>query len=40
MIEIAQKAHRENTTLKQAAVTLGYVTENEFDEWVNPKDMI
>ncbi len=38
--EIAQKAHRENTTLKQAAVTLGYVTENEFDEWVNPKDMI
>lgn len=38
--EIAQKAHRKNTTLKQAAVTLGYVTENEFDEWVNPKDMI
>ncbi|BCY29211.1 class II fumarate hydratase [Flavobacterium okayamense] len=38
--EIAQKAHHENTTLKQAAVSLGYVTENEFDEWVNPKNMI
>ena len=38
--EIAQKAHHENTTLKQAAVALGYVTEKEFDEWVNPKDMI
>lgn len=38
--EIAQKAHHENTTLKQAAVALGYVTEQEFDEWVNPNDMI
>ncbi|MEZ4787831.1 MAG: class II fumarate hydratase [Flavobacterium haoranii] len=38
--EIAQKAHHENTTLKQAAVALGYVTEKEFEEWVNPKDMI
>src|SRR5690606_18373087 len=38
--EIAQKAHRENTTLKQAAIALGYVTSEEFDDWVNPKDMI
>lgn len=38
--EIAQKAHHEDTTLKQAAVALGYVTEKEFDEWVNPKNMI
>lgn len=38
--EIAQKAHQENTTLKEAAITLGYVTSEEFDEWVNPKDMI
>ena len=38
--EIAQKAHHENTTLKQAAIALGYLTEKEFEEWVNPKDMI
>ena len=38
--EIAQKAHHENTTLKQAAIALGYVTSGEFDEWVNPKEMI
>lgn len=38
--EIAQKAHHENTTLKQAAIALGYVTSEEFDKWVNPKDMI
>ncbi|MEO6681184.1 MAG: class II fumarate hydratase [Ginsengibacter sp.] len=38
--EIAQKAHKENTTLKEIAVKLGYVTEEEFDEWVNPKDMV
>ena len=38
--EIAQKAHHENTTLKQAAIALGYVTSEEFDEWVNPKEMI
>ncbi|MBD3723795.1 MAG: class II fumarate hydratase [Flavobacteriaceae bacterium] len=38
--EIAQKAHHEDTTLKQAAIALGFLTEQEFDEWVNPKDMI
>lgn len=38
--EIAQKAHKENITLKEAAITLGYVTSEEFDKWVNPKDMI
>jgi fumarate hydratase, class II len=38
--EIAQKAHKENTTLKEMAVKLGYVTPEEFDEWVNPKDMV
>ena len=38
--EIAQKAHHKNTTLKQAAIALGYVTSEEFDKWVNPKDMI
>ncbi|MEO8763301.1 MAG: class II fumarate hydratase [Ginsengibacter sp.] len=38
--EIAQKAHRENTTLKEMAVKLGYVTPEQFDEWVVPKDMV
>jgi fumarate hydratase class II len=38
--EIAQKAHKENTTLKEMAVKLGYVTEAQFDEWVNPKNMV
>lgn len=38
--EIAQKAHAEHTTLKEMAVKLGYVTPEQFDEWVNPKDMV
>jgi fumarate hydratase, class II len=38
--EIAQKAHKENTTLKEMAVKLRYVTPEQFDEWVNPKDMV
>ena len=38
--EIAQKAHKENTTLKEMAVKLGYVTPEQFDEWVDPKDMV
>lgn len=38
--EIAQKAHKEGTTLKQMAVKLGYLTEQEFDEWVVPKNMV
>ncbi len=38
--EIAQKAHKENTTLKEMAVKLGYVTSEQFDEWVNPNDMV
>jgi fumarate hydratase class II len=38
--EIAQKAHKENTTLKEMAVKLGYVTPEEFDEWVNPSNMV
>lgn len=37
--EIAQKAHKEGTTLKQMAVKLGYVTEKQFDEWVKPEEM-
>jgi len=38
--EIAQKAHKENTTLKEMAVKLGYVTSEQFDEWVDPKKMV
>ncbi len=38
--EIAQKAHKEGTTLKEMAVRLGYVTEKEFDEWVVPSAMV
>ncbi|MEE9463665.1 MAG: class II fumarate hydratase, partial [Bacteroidales bacterium] len=37
--EIAKKAYTENTTLKKAALDLGYVTEVEFDEWVDPSKM-
>jgi fumarate hydratase class II len=38
--EIAQKAHKEGTTLKEMAVKLGYVTPEEFDEWVVPERMV
>ena len=37
--EIANKAHKENTTLKEASLSLGYLTEKEFDEWVRPELM-
>ncbi|CAB3653848.1 class II fumarate hydratase [Trinickia soli] len=37
--QIAKKAHKEGTTLKAAALTLGYLTEAQFDEWVRPEDM-
>jgi len=37
---IAKKAHREGTTLKEAAVKLGYVTGKQFDEWVRPEKMV
>jgi len=38
--EIANKAHEDGTTLKEAAVELGHLTEEQFDEWVQPKDMV
>ncbi|MDQ3681517.1 MAG: class II fumarate hydratase [Bacteroidota bacterium] len=38
--EIAQKAHKEGTTLKEMAVKLGYVTPEQFDEWVEPAKMV
>ena len=38
--EIAQKAHKEGTTLKEMAVKLGYVTPEDFDAWVVPANMV
>ena len=38
--EIANTAHKNGTTLKQEAINLGYVTSEEYDEWVDPKKMI
>ena len=37
--EIALKAHREDLTLKEAAMQLGYLSEEDFDRWVRPEDM-
>jgi fumarate hydratase class II len=38
--EIANTAHKNGTTLKEEAVKLGYLTEEQFDEWVKPEDMV
>lgn len=38
--KIAKKAHKEGTTLKQAAITLGLLTEEQFDAWVRPEQMV
>lgn len=37
---IAKKAHKEGTSLKEAAISLGHLTEDEFDSWVVPQDMV
>ena len=37
---IAKKAHKEGTSLREAAMALGLVTSAQFDEWVKPEDMI
>ncbi len=36
---IAKKAHKEGSTLKEAALALGYLTSEEFDKWVVPMEM-
>ncbi|WP_414163783.1 class II fumarate hydratase [Superficieibacter sp. BNK-5] len=38
--EIAKKAHKEGLTLKESALKLGYLTEEEFERWVRPQDMV
>jgi len=37
--KIAKKAHKEGTTLKASALSLGYLTSEEFDAWVKPEEM-
>ncbi|MFN7710662.1 MAG: class II fumarate hydratase [Holosporales bacterium] len=37
---IAKKAHQEGTSLKEAAMSLGLLTPQQFDAWVNPADMV
>ena len=38
--KIAKKAHADGTTLREAAVSLDLVTDEQFDEWVDPNKMI
>lgn len=38
--KIAKKAHKEGTTLKEAAISLGLLTEEQFAKWVKPEDML
>src|SRR5690606_18557986 len=38
--KIAKKAHKENKSLREAALELGLLTNEQFDEWVRPEDMI
>ena len=38
--EVAKKAHDENTSLKESIVSLGYMSEDEFDSLIDPKNMI
>ena len=38
--QIAKKAHKEGTTLREATLALGYLTEEQFEKYVNPKDMV
>jgi len=38
--KIAKTAHKNGTTLKEEAVNLGFLTSDEFDDWVKPEEMI
>lgn len=37
---IAKTAHKEGSTLKATAIKLGYLTEEQFEKWVRPQDML
>jgi len=38
--QIAKKAHREGSSLREAAIASGHVTAEQFDQWVRPEDMV
>jgi fumarate hydratase, class II len=38
--EIAKNAHKSGSTLKEAAIESGYLTEEQYDEWINPANMV
>jgi len=38
--EVAKKAHKDNTSLKEAVIELGYLSEEDFDKLVDPNKMI
>ena len=38
--KIAKKSHKEGLTLKESAIDSGYVTEEQFEEWIKPEDMV
>ena len=38
--KIAKKAHKENSTLKEAAIALGLLNDEQFNEWVRPEKMV
>ena len=38
--EIAKKAHKEGSTLKEAALALGYISEADFDQHIDPSKMV
>ena len=38
--KIAKTAHKEGTTLKEAAIKLGFLTSEQFDKWVQPSEML
>ena len=38
--KIAKKAHKENKTLREASIELGLLTNEQFDEWVKPENMV
>ena len=38
--QIAKKDHKEGLTLKESAIQTGYVTEEQFEAWIKPEDMV
>ncbi|MDP1723787.1 MAG: class II fumarate hydratase [Alphaproteobacteria bacterium] len=38
--QVAKKAHKEDLTLKEAAISLGFLTSEEFDQWIRPENML